>query len=269
MSLLKRDLAPILPAAWEEIDREAKRVLKLHLGGRRLVDFDGPHGWELASVNLGRLDLSNGEIEPGVHAGLRRVQPLAELRIPIQLSQLELDNVARGALDPDLDPVVEAAEKAALVEDRAIFLGSEALGIRGVLPSSPHEPLPLPPDPRKMPHAVVDASEVLRKAGIDGPYALALGPTAYNSLAQAAEDGYPVRKRVQQVIDGPVVWAPALEGGVVLSVRGGDFVLTVGQDLSIGYAQHDKETVELYLTESFTFRVLEPAAAVALEHRGV
>lgn len=264
MDLLRRELAPVLPEAWEEIDEEAKRVLRLHLGGRKLVDFDGPHGWSMAAVNLGRLDFLDQPVEEGVQAGLRRVQPLAELRIPIHLNQQELDDVARGSDDPDLDSVIDAAERIALVEDRAIFLGSDALGIRGILPASPHDPLTLPDDPHKMPHAVVEASEVLRKSGIDGPYAIALGSDAYNSLAESAEDGYPIRNRVTQVIDGPVVWAPALEGAVVLSVRGGDFVLTVGQDLSIGYANHDKQAVELYLTETFTFRVLEPAAAVAL-----
>jgi uncharacterized linocin/CFP29 family protein len=34
--------------------------------------------------------------------------------------------------------------------------------------------------------------------------------------------------------------------------------------MSIGYAAHDRESVELYLTESFTFRVLEERAAVFL-----
>jgi uncharacterized linocin/CFP29 family protein len=62
-----------------------------------------------------------------------------------------------------------------------------------------------------------------------------------------------------------LIWAPALkEGAVLLSTRGGDYELTVGQDLSIGYASHDRTTVELYLTESFTFRVLEDKAAILL-----
>ena len=89
---------------------------------------------------------------------------------------------------------------------------------------------------------------------------------AYNAqVLAAAEDGYPLAKRLtEQVLDGPLVRAPAIEGGVLLSVRGGDYELTVGQDLSIGYAAHDPTTVELYLTESFTFRVLEAAAAVRL-----
>ena len=84
-------------------------------------------------------------------------------------------------------------------------------------------------------------------------------------MLAAAEDGYPLAKRVtEQVLDGPLVRAAAIEGGVLLSVRGGDYELTVGQDLSVGYAAHDRHIVELYLTESFTFRVLEPGGGVAV-----
>jgi uncharacterized linocin/CFP29 family protein len=60
------------------------------------------------------------------------------------------------------------------------------------------------------------------------------------------------------------VWAPGVDGAVVLSLRGGDFVLDSGQDLSIGYLAHDAEQVQLYLEESISFRVVEPDAAVAL-----
>ena len=55
-----------------------------------------------------------------------------------------------------------------------------------------------------------------------------------------------------------------IQGGVVLSLRGGDFKIESGQDLSIGYLDHDADVVRLYLEESFNFRVLEPDAAVAL-----
>ena len=63
---------------------------------------------------------------------------------------------------------------------------------------------------------------------------------------------------------GPVVWAPGVEGGVVVSQRGGDFVFHLGQDLSIGYQDHDADVVRLYVEESFSFSVLEPDAAVVL-----
>jgi uncharacterized linocin/CFP29 family protein len=263
VDLLKRNLAPITPEAWQQIDDEAKRVLQLNLAGRKLVDVDGPHGWQYAAVNTGHLTIKS-DSALGVPWGLRDVVPLIELRVPFELSIMDLDNAARGAI-VDLAPVVAAAERTARAEDLAIFNGYKPGGIEGVIPKSPHSAIAVPDDSADYPSVVVEAVEVLRRGGIDGPYALALGPDCFAGLSRAAEDGYPIRDRVQRFLDGPMVWAPQVDGAVVLSVRGGDFTLTIGQDLSIGYAAHTRDKVELYLTESFAFRVHEPGAAVYLK----
>jgi uncharacterized linocin/CFP29 family protein len=265
MDLLKRELAPITSEAWEQIDEEARRVLALHLAGRKLVDFSGPHGWSLGGVNTGRLQqFAKDPIEDVKHA-VRVVKPLVELRSPITLPILELDYAARGANDLDLDPVVDTAERVAHAEDGAIWHGLKDGNIDGIIPSSPHKPVDVG-STLDWPRAIVAAKETLRLAGINGPYALAAGLEAYAELAAAGDDGYPLRKRIEEnIIDGGIVWAPALRGGaVLLSTRGGDYELTVGQDLSIGYAGSDRDEVELFLTESFTFRVLEDKAAIFL-----
>jgi uncharacterized linocin/CFP29 family protein len=266
VDLLKRELAPILGAAWNAIDSEARRVLALNLAGRKIVDFDGPHGWNHAAVNTGRLAIFEREPIPQVSAGLRSVQPLVELRTPMRLAMMELDTIERGAADFDLEEVVSAAERIAMAEDRAIFHGWPDARIPGIVPSSPHTPVVVQ-DVVHWPRAILDAKEVLRRAGVDGPYALALGPKAHEDLYAASEDGYPIVKRIERtILDGPIVRAPGLDGAVLLSARGGDFALTVGQDFSIGYADRDRAHVELYITESFTFRVLEARAAVHLRH---
>jgi uncharacterized linocin/CFP29 family protein len=266
MDLLKRALAPITEEAWREIDDEARRVLKLHLAGRKLVDFSGPHGWKLGAVNTGRLrHIESAPVEHVGHA-IRDVRPLVELRSPIELPILELDAAARGANDLDLDAVIRTAERAARAEDSAIFHGFGEGIITGIVAASPHEAIEVGAI-LDWPRAASAAKERLRLAGVDGPYALALGPRAYGELISESDDGYPLRKRIEQnVIHGPIVWAPVLEeGAVLLSTRGGDYELTVGQDWSTGYASHDRTTVELYLTESFTFRVLEEKAAILLK----
>ena len=263
MDLLKRHHAPITPEAWKQIDDEAKRVLQLNLAGRKLVEFDGPHGWQYAAVNTGRLTIKT-DAGLGVPWGVRDVVPLIEVRVPFALPMMQIDDAARGAV-LDLAPVVSAAEKIAHAEETAIFNGFKAGGIEGIIPSSPHPAITIPADYADYPSAVVEAVETLRRAGINGPYALALGPGCYAGLAQAAEDGYPIRERLEHFLDGPMVLAPKVDGAVVLSTRGGDFQLSVGQDLSIGYAGRDKDTAHLYLTESFAFRVLERAAAIHLK----
>jgi uncharacterized linocin/CFP29 family protein len=269
MDLLKRKLAPISDEAWSQIDDEARRVLKLNLAGRKLVDFSGPHGFKLAGVNTGRLEhIENAPVERVGHA-IREVRPLLELRAQILLDTLELDYAARGATDLDLDPVVSAAEHVARAEDRAIFHGFKPGGITGMIEASPHKPIVVPSS-REWPRAIAEAKEVLRRAAINGPYALALGRPAYDELTSEEEGGFPLRYRIEEAMtEGSLIWAPALENGAVLiSTRGGDYELTVGQDLSIGYTAHDRKQVELYLTESFTFRVLESKAAVAMQFAG-
>jgi uncharacterized linocin/CFP29 family protein len=264
MDLLKRELAPVLPEAWSAIDGEAARVLKLNLAGRKLVDFSGPKGWKEAAVNTGRLELLSDHADREVNLGIRQVQRLVEVRVPIKLAIMELDTVARGATNPDLGPVVKAAEKVAHVEDSAIFNGLAAAGIVGLLPASPHPPVKVPADVAALPRAVLSAKEALRQAGVSGPYALVLGAELYDLVFGTTVEGHPLPRRIEPLLVDRIVRATSLTGGVVLSLRGGDYELTVGQDLAVGYAHHEKHELELYITESFTFRVLEPAAAVRL-----
>lgn len=83
--------------------------------------------------------------------------------------------------------------------------------------------------------------------------------------ATPVERGYPAIRHVERIIDGPIVWAPALMGAPLLSLRGGDFELAVGRDVSIGYLDHDLSSVRLYLEESLTFQLITPEAAVPLQ----
>jgi uncharacterized linocin/CFP29 family protein len=113
---------------------------------------------------------------------------------------------------------------------------------------------------------VAEATHKLRSAGIGGPYAIALGPRCFTGLSKTLVGGFPVMEHVRRLLDGPIIPAPAVDGAVVLSLRRGDFELTVGQDFSIGYLEHSASTVRLYLQESFTFRVLSPEAALPLAY---
>jgi uncharacterized linocin/CFP29 family protein len=267
MNNLKRELAPISTAAWTQIDAEATRVLKLKLAGRKLVDFDGPLGPTAAAVNTGRREpLGNGPAD-NVEATRRQTLPLIELRSYFELSREELDAVERGAEDPELQPLIDAASRIAYAEDTAIFHGYAAGGIEGIDRASAHPILPIPDDYQNYPHSIAEAARLLRLAGVDGPYAIAMGPRYYTGLTQAVGDGgYPVLNVVRALVDGPLVWAPAVNGAVVLSLRGGDFELTIGTDVSIAYQNHTDEVVRLYLLETMAFRVLTPEAAVALTH---
>jgi uncharacterized linocin/CFP29 family protein len=266
---LLRELAPITARAWDEIEDEARRQLVVALAARKLVDFSGPHGWERSATNLGRTEaLPGGGPVEGVEAVRRRVLALVEPRAWFSLSRAELEAVDRGAQDADLDALDQAARRIALAENTAVFNGWKQAGIAGIGPASPHAPIALTDDMNACPRHVAEAVEVLLSHGIEGPYGLALGPTVYRRVIETTEHGgYPLFDHLRKILGGPLVWAPGVDGGVVVSLRGGDFLFECGQDLAVGYRAHDADSVHLYLVETFSFRVATPEAAVALPAR--
>jgi uncharacterized linocin/CFP29 family protein len=264
MNHLYRELAPISETGWDAIDDEAKLRLPTYLAARKLVDFVGPHGWTHSAHNLGRIDTITGPAE-GVSAAKRRVQPLVELRAEFKVSRVQLDDADRGATDIDLEELDEALRQIAIGENAAVFHGFAAGGIQGITEATSHAPVTHVPDMDKYPNSVAQAVNALRQSGIEGPYGLAICPDIYTSIVETAEHGgHLLLDHLDKILGGPLVWAPGVDGGVVISLRGGDFVLDSGQDLSIGYLDHDADVVRLYIEESFTFRVVEPDAAVAL-----
>jgi uncharacterized linocin/CFP29 family protein len=265
MDLMRQQLAPISDAAWDEINDEAKNVFAVHLSGRRVVDVSGPLGIQAAAVNLGRLEVPKQK-DNELQYGIRKVQPMVEVRAPFELDIWELDNVDRGARDPDLDDLRRAAKEIAKFEERAIYDGFSEGSIRGLVDSSEFDPIAVELEPGSLLDAVTKAVMRLRYADVDGPYVLALGAALHQSLDSGFEQAYPLRKRLLQVIGGGlIVPAPFLHGGVVLSRRGGDAELTLGQEISIGYENHDARKVHLFFSESFTFRVFASEAVVALD----
>jgi uncharacterized linocin/CFP29 family protein len=263
MNNLHRELAPVSAAAWASLEEEAKRTFTLHLAGRRVIDVTEPGDDVLSAVGTGHLSNIKAPAD-GVIARARISQPVVELRVPFAVSREAVDDVERGAEDPDWQPVKDAAHAIAMAEDRAIFDGYTAASITGVRSSSSNAALTLPADATRYPDLVSDALETLRLAGVGGAFALVLSASAYTAVIETSDHGYPVRQHLAKLVDGPIVWAPAIEGAFVMSTRGGDFELYLGQDLSIGYLSHDIETVTLYFEEAFTFMTHTPEAVVPI-----
>jgi uncharacterized linocin/CFP29 family protein len=264
VSHLLRSHAPISDAAWRELDQEARERLAPALAARKLVDFSGPHGWQHSATNLGRTTPLGSAPCEGVAAQQRRVLPLVELRADFSVSRAELRDLDRGAEDIDLDALDLAARQIAIAENIAVLHGWQG-ALTGIGEATPHEQTALGEAPDAYPARVAGAVEQLLRSGIAGPYGMALGREQYRRVIETAEHGgYPLLDHLRKILGGPLVWAPGVKGAVVLSLRGGDFLLESGQDLSIGYDSHDAEAVQLYLQESFSFRAVTPEAAVVL-----
>jgi uncharacterized linocin/CFP29 family protein len=263
MNNLHRELAPISEAAWADLEEETTRTLKRYLAGRCVVDVHGPGGVGLSAVGTGHLKAIEAPGD-GVLARQREVKALVEVRVPFELDRQQIDDVERGSADSDWQPAKDAAQKIAYAEDRAIFEGYAAAGIGGIRQGTSNPIQTLPADVRQYPDAIAQALSQLRLVGVNGPYAVLFGADAYTALAETSDNGYPVLEHVKKLVKDGIIWAPALAGAFVLTTRGGDFALHIGQDVSIGYLGHTDNVVRLYLQETLTFLLLTTEAAVAL-----
>lgn len=259
MNMLRREIAPLSEEMWQAVDDEVRDTLGTLLTARRVVDFSGPHGYGTSSVGVGRL-ASQSE-QDGVSVGIRRLQPMVEVRVEFELSRQELDNMFRGAKDVDLGAATEAAKRLASFEERLIYEGFEQGGVPSLVKASEHSTVSLGEEPHAYVQAVGEALKLLSLAGIGGPFTLVLGVEGYQNLASDVGP-YSSLQRIRRLIDGPVLQSAHLQGGLLVSTRGGDFQLDVGQDVSVGYKSHTATTVSLFLLETLTFRVFNADAVV-------
>jgi uncharacterized linocin/CFP29 family protein len=266
MDILKRELAPITLEAWAEIDDQATRSLSATLSARKVVDVNGPMGTDFAGVPEGRLDYPAGQQEGDVSYGIYKVHHLVETKIPFNLEIKELDNVVRGAKDIDLSNLESAAKKIALFEERVVYHGLPEANIKGLKLCVGDMCLTMGSKPEQLLEAIAEGITIFAERSMEGPYAFVVGPKIWSSMS-AHLQGYPVKMQAENVLGGSVLLSPYLSGpyeneAYMVSLRGGDLELILGQDLSIGYEKHTNESVTLYITESFTFRILEPAAVI-------
>ncbi len=264
MNHLYRELAPVSTTSWQMIDDEARSQLSTYIAARRLVDFAGPLGWKHSSLHVGRVTSIPAPSET-LSGSLREVMPFAELRAHFVVSRDDLRAIDRGANNIDFSDLDQAALLIAEAENAAVIRGWAEAGITGVGEATSSTPISLDADYSQYPRFVASAVERLQSLGIGGPYGLALGPESYLGVVESTEHGgLIVFDHLRKILDGPIVRTPGIVGAVVVSLRGGDFSFVSGEDLSVGYQNHDEDNVHLFIEESFTFKIETPEAAILL-----
>ena len=259
MDLLKRDLAPLTEKAWEEIDDRAAEVFKTQLTARKSVHVEGPKGIDFNAISEGKLGIIKGNKDE-VRSSKYKVTPLLEARYTFELNRWEMDNLERGAKDVDLGPLEEAVEKMAEFEDNAVYNGFEAGNIKGLIKNE-KKSLSFGKDDSSIMDSITEGMIMLQDVYADKPYSLIVGKEAYSRLQKQVK-GYPLIRRVEELIGSEVVFSEEIEGALLIPYDHDDLELTIGQDFSIGYEEHDSKNVQLFISESFMFRVIDPEIIV-------
>ena len=231
MNNLHRELAPISDAAWAQIEEETAPPFKRLFAGRRVVDVQGPAGAVLLAVGTGHLRPIAGSRT--AFRPQREVNALVEL-VPLRLDRQAIDDVERGANDSDWQPAKDAARLWPSLRtarySKAIPRPASWEFVRGRASEDSSSGRR-----RQYPDVIAQGLSQLRLVGVNGPYTVLLGAGAYTALTETRDHGYPVLEHVKRLVEDKIIWAPAIEGAFVLTTRGGDFDLHIGQDVSIGY----------------------------------
>lgn len=264
MDILRKSLAPISKEAWELINEEAKDTLVSSLSVRKFVEVAGPKGLNHAAVALGELEVPKNQEKNKVKYGIHKVQPLVEIRIPFELDIWELDNLARGKEAINLDPLTDAAKEIAKFEENAVYKGFKEANINGLLTSSEHEVLKLNAKMDNFNSLISKALIMFKEESISGPFDLVVGSEIFKYINKFSND-YPLKKHLRDQIQGEIILSDHLEGALLVAKEEDSLRLTLGQDFSIGYQAHDSKKVQLYITESFTFQILDPATYIVIK----
>ncbi|MEQ3307645.1 family 1 encapsulin nanocompartment shell protein [Fusobacterium varium] len=254
MDFLKRELAPITANGWKEIEERAAAVLSKELSARKFIRVTGPLGRDVTSVTTGRMDVKTKD---DIKYGVYKVQPLIESRICFPLSRWELDNIERGAKDVDYTSLDDGVRKAAKFEEEAIEDGQ----VDGIYKSSSYEALDFGKTADETLKAIFDGVLKLDAAFAKKPYVLVVSNEKWYYLNTVVKE-YSLPEKLEKILGQKIIVSKSIDGAILLPYDDENIELIIGEDFALGYQNHNESVVELFVTESFTFRVLDPALIV-------
>ena len=204
----------------------------------------------------------------GVDAAQRRVLPLVELRAPFSR------RARRAAPTPTAAPRTSTSTRStrrrtriAVAENIAVFHGWKGGGHHRASPRRRRtSAIALGEDCERYPRHVAKAVEPLLSAGIDGPYGLALGPGRLHARARDQPSTAATRCSTTCARSSAARSSgrPASRARSSSACAAATSCSSRARTSRSATTAHDADAVQLYLEESFSFRVVTPEAAVPL-----
>ena len=264
MDILHRDNAHLSDRAWKELD-EAVAVTARHvMAARRVATFDGPRGWDYIATPLGTMRAC--EVREGIGRGVRaRHRPSGRDQGGLQPLVGRGGGLRAGRAGPGHPTAETAAREVALAEERLLYAGSPVGTGFLADPESPRFQLGDWSDASRVIVDLTRAVEKLDRLMVPGPYEAILSPDRYYAFQVASDQGYPVPRHTRNVLAHVHRSLVLSDGGALFSTRGGDFIITVGGDLSVGYRSQDRDALHLFCVETVAPQTLSPESVCLLE----
>lgn len=264
---LQREAPPFGNQIWEQIDTAVVEAARSQLGGRRLLVVEGPFGLGLKSVSRRDEQVKAGTGED-VSVMLSSFLPLAMIQKNFVLAARDIAAFECCKAIIDLSEAAKAAIACARQENEFIFSGLKGR-FQGIVNTAGVQNCKIKGwnEVGKAVEDVIQAVNMLDKAGFHGPYTLGLTPELYNSLFHRYPQGNTTEiEHLRELISKGIFKAPGLPAGGILAAHGKQFAsILLGQDLMTGFVGPVTGGYEFSLTESFTLRMLVPEAFCVLK----
>lgn len=257
MNNLNKNLAPISDKAWEILNFRTKEILTKIISARKVItlkNIGSSRGIATGNLNIKKLE----NLEYGVYEYI----PLIETRFNFTLNRWELDNAERGNDNINLNNLDEAIFKAAKFEEELIYNGLD--DIRGLISSCKNPSIKLGDTSKEILTNLSRAMIILRDNYISEKLDLVVNYNTWIKL-NSIESLVPLIERIENLINGNVIVSKFIPNSILIPHKSENFELAIGNDFSIGYQNHTSRDITFFITESFTFKVIDVNSFVVFE----
>lgn len=263
MKFLNRETSPIAAAVWSQIDGVFTPLLSQRLKLRGLVGFT-PVAFETDAIATGNLKTltSSEHLTLSVREPIRMV----EIRYDFDLPKSVVEAFKRDKPDFDDSVFKKVSNHFSSVENSLILEGVSEAEIEGILKKIPRKPIHAK-NTKGLIDAVASMIAAFGAEFVEGPYKLVLSTATLIKMVGESEGGVSVKSRIETLLGANFFVVCESIGDdkiLALSQRGGDFAFYNGLDVSIGFAGEKGDSYALFLTESCTFRIINPEAALLI-----
>lgn len=264
---LQREDAPFGSEIWEQIDGCVIEAARSQLCGRRLLAVEGPFGLGLKSISK-RDEQIKTRSSADVNVMCSPSLPLLMIQKSFIIGARDIAAFEEYGVAADFSEAANAALACAAQENEFIFNGAKGL-FSGLLNADGIQTCKIKGwnEVGKAVEDVIQAVNILDKAGFHGPYAMGLSPELYNGLFHRYPQGNTTEiEHLKELISKGIFKLGGLPAGGILAAYGRQFgSIVLGQDLTTGFTGPSADGYEFSLTESFTLRLLVPQAFCVLK----
>ena len=182
------------------------------------------------------------------------------------LSKSVIEDIQRGVSDYDDSTLREVANDFSQIENSIILSGLSGANIDGIITNPEIKSIEVK-STKDILAGVAKAMGVFNQEFVSGTFKLVVSSQTLGKLYTEFFDGFSVKTKLDDILGSNEIIVNQTIGddkALLISQRGGDFEFYSGLDVCVGFEKELDKSIELFLLQTLSFRVINPEAAILL-----